>query len=220
MFTGSTLWQRKACNINAYSLLSLAHLGVFFMDIENRFLACNEHNADLFQLKDTNEATGKTIFDFSLPDEQANLIHQGDLKVLQYGETVQSTYSLTRFGKTIDFITYKAPVKNDAGDLIGLYGIVNCLNTTNAAPYLDKMHQSGVPFERIFKRLEQYQLTKRQQQCLYYLAQGKSAKQIAIILELSYRTVENYLAALKAKWGVKNKTELIVAYLEKVRISE
>lgn len=52
-------------------------------------------------------------------------------------------------------------------------------------------------------------ITHRQAECLYYLFRGKTAKQIAKILNLSYRTIEYYIENLKNKFDCKNRTELI-----------
>jgi DNA-binding CsgD family transcriptional regulator len=52
-------------------------------------------------------------------------------------------------------------------------------------------------------------LTRREYECLFLLCKGRSTKQIAQILRLSPRTVEDYLITCKSKLGVYNKFELI-----------
>lgn len=52
-------------------------------------------------------------------------------------------------------------------------------------------------------------LSIRQSECLYYLVRGMSAKQIAKILNLSHRTVEDYIESLKNKLNCDAKSELI-----------
>lgn len=52
-------------------------------------------------------------------------------------------------------------------------------------------------------------LSKREAQCLYYLLQGKTAKQIAQCLYLSHRTIEEYVNQVRLKMGFNNKYELI-----------
>jgi DNA-binding CsgD family transcriptional regulator len=54
-------------------------------------------------------------------------------------------------------------------------------------------------------------LTRREAQCLTYLSLGKSAKEIARIIDLSPRTVEDYLRNLKNKAGLK-RNELLIAF--------
>lgn len=52
-------------------------------------------------------------------------------------------------------------------------------------------------------------ITSRERQCLIYLFQGKTCKETAQILGLSYRTVEEYIKRVKQKTGCRYKRELI-----------
>lgn len=54
-----------------------------------------------------------------------------------------------------------------------------------------------------------YILSKRQIQCLYYLSQGKSAKEIAQFLNISNRSVEKYIQLVKEKFLVSTKSQLL-----------
>lgn len=52
-------------------------------------------------------------------------------------------------------------------------------------------------------------LTQRQMDVLFLLTRGKTAKETAIKLGLSHRTIENHLANLKVKMNVSSRSELI-----------
>lgn len=52
-------------------------------------------------------------------------------------------------------------------------------------------------------------LSKKKLECLYYLVRGKTAREIASILNISPRTVEHYLEDIKFKWGCCSKSSLI-----------
>ena len=52
-------------------------------------------------------------------------------------------------------------------------------------------------------------LTQRQLEVLKYLILGYTAKKIAISLDISYRTVENYIEILKLKLQCNSKGEMI-----------
>jgi DNA-binding CsgD family transcriptional regulator len=52
-------------------------------------------------------------------------------------------------------------------------------------------------------------LTPREADCLYFLIQGKTAKEIGKLLSVSNRTVEIYIAQLRSKTGSKNRVELL-----------
>ena len=55
-------------------------------------------------------------------------------------------------------------------------------------------------------------LSKTQLNCLHLLAMGFSAKEIAVQLNLSRRTVESYLAHIRHVYGCRNSRELIAIY--------
>lgn len=57
------------------------------------------------------------------------------------------------------------------------------------------------------------QLTEQQAICLKLLAQGKSAKEIGITLDISYRTVEGHLSKTMELLGCGSSKELISLYL-------
>lgn len=51
-------------------------------------------------------------------------------------------------------------------------------------------------------------LSNREKQCLYCVLKGKTAKETALLLSLSHRTVEYYLENVKGKLNCQNKREL------------
>jgi DNA-binding NarL/FixJ family response regulator len=53
------------------------------------------------------------------------------------------------------------------------------------------------------------QLTSREQEVLYHIANGESNKQIAKALDLSVRTVETHRLNIKRKLGIEGQAELI-----------
>lgn len=56
------------------------------------------------------------------------------------------------------------------------------------------------------------QLSPREISCIKYLLKGKTAKEIAKHLNLSYRTIEYYLENIRSKTGCRNKYELIAHF--------
>jgi steroid delta-isomerase-like uncharacterized protein len=51
-------------------------------------------------------------------------------------------------------------------------------------------------------------LSRRERECLEFLLQGKTAKETAAILALSYRTIESYFENIKKKLKCSNKGQL------------
>lgn len=74
----------------------------------------------------------------------------------------------------------------------------------------DKFYKSIEPKKiRVQGKVGEKTITKREFECLLWCIKDKTAKQIARILSLSPRTVEEYLGNLKNKLGCRSKYELI-----------
>jgi DNA-binding CsgD family transcriptional regulator len=65
--------------------------------------------------------------------------------------------------------------------------------------------------------LQQLDLTKRQAEVLYWVAQGKTNAEIAIILKLSLRTVENHVYSILECLCVDNRTEAALIATAKLK---
>lgn len=70
----------------------------------------------------------------------------------------------------------------------------------------DLCGQNSYMLNAVFNNIK---LTERQSEVLFYILRGKTAKQIARYLNLSSRTVEEYLSQLKYKFNAGNKHDLI-----------
>jgi len=57
-------------------------------------------------------------------------------------------------------------------------------------------------------------LSPREHECSYFLLKGKSAKEIAQVLGLSYRTVELHLMNIKRKLGCRKVSALVVKLID------
>ena len=56
-------------------------------------------------------------------------------------------------------------------------------------------------------------LTRREQQVLVLLAQGKLNKEIASKLRISEQTVKNHIQRVFEKWACRNRVEAAIMYL-------
>lgn len=74
------------------------------------------------------------------------------------------------------------------------------------------------PSQEFIEHLVLGQFSHRQRECMHLIVQGLSAKKIAKVLEISHRTVEDYIQVLKQKLHAKNKSELIakILYIQKL----
>lgn len=57
-------------------------------------------------------------------------------------------------------------------------------------------------------------LSKREIDCAKLLLSGLTSKEIGSHLNLSYRTIEDYISSLKRKFNARNKSDLIVKLLD------
>ncbi|EKD70692.1 MAG: hypothetical protein ACD_46C00436G0004 [uncultured bacterium] len=55
-------------------------------------------------------------------------------------------------------------------------------------------------------------LSYQQSQCLRLLLQGKSAKKIALLMQLSHRTIEHYLERIRKQLGCSINKEVVAVY--------
>lgn len=69
--------------------------------------------------------------------------------------------------------------------------------------------ESLVDRNAFLMEIMQINLTNRELDCANLLAKGFTAKMIAIQLNLSYRTIEEYINNLKHKTGKHTKAELV-----------
>ncbi len=61
------------------------------------------------------------------------------------------------------------------------------------------------------QHIDKARLSKREQQCLRYLLEGKTAKETAECLGISFRTVESYFENIKDKLNCQTKREIFKA---------
>ena len=71
---------------------------------------------------------------------------------------------------------------------------------------VDTLH-SVAPFKRLYID-DKFYITLRQAQCIALIMQGKSAKETARALGISFKTVEHTLEAIKNVFGINNKSDL------------
>lgn len=128
-------------------------------------------------------------------------------------------------------MAFKFPWYDIDNQIIGIFGISIFLHQANACTIvtdamklilkLGLLTTPGITpettensFELSGRKINNVYLSKREIECLYFLARGKTAKMIAKILTLSPRTVEYYIDNIKVKLNVRSKSELIDKFIE------
>jgi len=196
-------------NINDF-LKFPSNIGIFWKDVEGHYLGCNDILAEICKLKSRHEIVGKLDFDLPMQNEEAIALRTGDKKVIQAGCGIQFHYCITHKNETLEFVTFKAPLYDSNGKVIGVYGIDNYLSNDKL---YDAMEKIGVK-PATLKYSVTAELSQRKIDILYYLVIGMTAKQIATKLGISHRTIEHHIDNLRKHFSTQSRSELIAKALQ------
>ena len=137
-----------------------------------------------------------------------------------FGGTVEATgltnFYLNNMGLLKKFLNY---FKNSAKDFINICDKTKTVELPfdpQSRPYQADLEgirefnkRIGTHKYRITETQQEFILSLREIECLYYKSRGLSAKEIARECKLSPRTVDSYLENIKTKSGIRNITHLI-----------
>ncbi|MHC4664980.1 MAG: PAS domain S-box protein [Planctomycetota bacterium] len=114
----AALWESE----NKYrTLLKNIPQKIFYKDLNSVYVLCNESFAEDLKVK-PKEVKGRTDYDF-FPKDLAEKYRADDKRILESGNAEEIEEEYLRDGKNIVVHTFKAPLKNEQGDTIGLFGI-------------------------------------------------------------------------------------------------
>lgn len=190
-------------------------------DKNSVIIYANHDYSKLAGLKHPKEMVGRT--DFDMPYETVNcakLFRAQDKKVMEAGKPIR-ILDIHPFPNLLwkAYLVTKAPLQNNKGQIIGtIFHAENITNihTIEIGSFLADLSTANNNHKLVIK--EDYfmndsscpiKLTKRQSEVLFFLLRGKTLKQMAKILNISYRTIDEYLKELKCKFNANNKYELI-----------
>ncbi len=196
--------------------------GVWGCKDENSvFMYANEEYGKIIGLKHHYEVIGRT--DFDMPCETVNCAH---LFQLQDKEVILTSKKM----RILDihpfaghewraYIFTKVPLIDETNKVIGtiFHGAdITSSNIIELGCILSKISDNksgdeslGQSSYLLGKNLDKLKLSDRQTEILFYLLRGKTVKKIALLLNISPRTTEDYLEQLKNKFNAINKHELI-----------
>jgi len=171
------------------------------------YLYCNDHMLEDIGLHHKNEILGLTDFDLHfLEVDEAKNLRANDTMVMTTAKSniIIEQVTLANMQKSIA-ISYKEPFY-EGQKIIGIRG---------ASIIVDKNEFASQPFFLINQLIGEHAsfslnaLTSRERECFNYLTRGFTAKQIGKKIQLSARTVENYIEKIKIKLDCASKAELI-----------
>ena len=114
---------------------------IFWKDRRSVYLGCNRHFAALDGKTDPRELVGRTDDDMAWR-EFAEQYRKGDREVMEKAEPVINREELSPDGKggQMVILTSKVPMRNDAGEIIGLLGILT--DITSRKKMEDELHRA------------------------------------------------------------------------------
>ncbi len=165
----------------------------------------------------TEDAIGRNISHVVQP-KSAELIIQHNQSALERNQIQMFEEDIFRKDNlSLHRLSFYSPLYGNDEKIIGLFGCTIVIGHQPIDISLAKLASLG--FSDSFKRLNNHLLpgsylcgvyfTKREKQILHYLVRGFTAKNIARTINLSVRTIEDYLGNMKNKLNVSTKGELI-----------
>lgn len=128
-------------------------------------------------------------------------------------ESINSVY-LANFDIIEKFINYFLDISNSLIFTIEQEKYFNlpCINRAWESEIIKEHRYNIEKFHNQIGLQESYPqllLSQREEECLFYLARGKTAKHIARLLGISHRTVETHILHIKSKLKCHTKNQLI-----------
>ena len=209
---------RNSTGISIADALKLP-FNVFFLNSESVMQNINEVCASTMGFYSTQDSFGKTMFDIS-PAENAKKVIDTDITVVKSNTLRIAEDNIIHFdGTNQNFLTFKMPWYDNEDQIIGIFGCAILFGDQPLAASLMQISKFGLlNASKLATCAADYfqgtminntYLTKRENEILYQLVRGKTAKQIAEFLAMSSRTVEKHLVNIKIKLRVNSKAELI-----------
>jgi DNA-binding CsgD family transcriptional regulator len=176
------------------TVINTLSCSAYILSPDGIVLDCNEEAAKIACAKTADEMIGTCSYDL-LDAYESSFIKNNDKRVLKTEQALVIPERITTTtGKKMLATSFKSPLRSKMSKVIGIIGI----------SFLEEIEEN---IENKFN------LTGRQLECLYYLTQGFSMKEISNKIYLSARTVEHHLEAVKIKLNCQRRSDLIAKAL-------
>lgn len=197
---------------------------IFCKNLKSLICGCNDTFAHLMGLKSGKDALNKSILELT-PSEYGKELEEAEHLALDSLAMIEDARDLHRYFTSSPphcITTAKViPIYNDSEKIQGVLGIATqeahldnienifywvCRDRINTL-LKNKSYALTLPFGKV-------SLSNRETACLLFLMKGKTAKQIAREMCISYRTVECFITHIKEKMHCNLKSEIIALAYE------
>ncbi|WP_242113058.1 helix-turn-helix transcriptional regulator [Luteimonas aquatica] len=193
-------------------------------DEHSVFMYANARYTEAVGLKHHLDAIGRSDFDMPCDTVACAHLFQAQDKEVMLSMKPLRVIDIHPFagGEWRAYLSTKTPMMDDdSGKVVGTIfhlADITSANTVELGSLLGRV-QTGIQLANGLAGQGSYvldsqhrgaiKLSQREAEVLFFLVRGKTIKEIGAILELSPRTVENYIDAMKGKFAVENKGALI-----------
>jgi DNA-binding CsgD family transcriptional regulator len=197
-------------------------MSFYLLDSEGQTLIINEEGATVCGYASVEQSIGKSILAVGEKESAQQLIDNcREVLTLNSVKIFDEKY-IRKDGNQQQFLSVKCPWYDQNDKINGICGFSIVLgqhslaNSLSFITQLNLLNQLSSVHQEMFnfKRALTSQLTKREMDCLHLTVKGFTAKRIARELNISFRTVEEYLANIRIKLGATSKSQLIEMVLE------
>lgn len=197
-------------------------INIFFVDKDSRIIEMNDATINTAGFSCKQSAIGKTVHIAAKKETADHSIEHDRQVVLSKQLKIRESNYMRLDDINLTGISMRFPWFDKNEDIIGVFGfsiVTSKYDQYSLTEALDFVAKTGLLKQKKNaeavktllpgKEFNNVYLSKRELECLYLMVRGKTAKGIADILELSPRTVEQYLNSLKNKFSASSKSELI-----------
>lgn len=207
--------------IQLFDLLNLS-MSVYFLDSHSTTYLMNQYGALLCGFDSVDDSRGRTLLDVAEEQSALQLMRNSTDVYAINTIKVYEERLVNNEGNEQFIFSIKFPWFNHNSQLVGSAGFSFNLQSNSLINSLQQIRKLGL-FPHVTALLGDNSytinapcLTEREKECAYWLLRGYSAKQIAAKLDLSFRTVEDYLGNMKIKMNACSKQALIEKLIDGV----
>ncbi len=197
--------------------------GLFFVkDLSSHYVGASQNCEKALGLK-INTLIGKSDYEFPWAKCASNY-RQNDVTALNQKKSDVLEPIPLGSGLVLATRCVRVPVCDNEGKVLGLLGQVNvfssndsfnkALQTLSQIDGAYGLHETTYTQYHLTEYQNKFHFTARETECLFLMLRGKTAKEIGTFLEISKRTVEQYIENIKNKMGVSTRSEVIATAIE------
>ncbi|MBU0744420.1 MAG: LuxR C-terminal-related transcriptional regulator [Gammaproteobacteria bacterium] len=181
-------------------------------DLNSAFLGCSDFLGEESGLTPSN-LIGLTDRDL-IWGSRADQYRKDEEMVLNSRSTRFIYEPLKTVEGEVSLITFKTPLISSSGLIEGIFAVAFALEKNSLLEVTKLINYLGILTpDKMLSHLSDQTITKhlskREQECLFYLTQGKGIKEIAKLLTLSPRTIETHIDNIKSKLHCHSRSSLI-----------